>query len=91
MANRLTVLKRTWSKVDAITYLHNPSGMRAVKMEDGTWSICTGPVENISRGLAKWTSHKYRTLREAKSSIGIIHVRNKRAVATGYWAGIRSA
>lgn len=90
MANRTSTIRRTWQKVDAITYLHTASGMRVVKMADNTWSTSNGPVENIALGLAQWISHKYRTLREAKSSVGIHHQRNKRAVADGYWAGIRS-
>ncbi len=65
----------SWLKEDAITYHHKPSGCRIVKMNDNTWSTCTGPVENISIGLAHWISHKYKTLRLAKSAICI---RNRR-------------
>ncbi len=68
MANRFTHLRPTWTKIDGTTYKHNPSGRRVIKMDDDTWSVCTGPVEHLEIGTATWIGHKYRILRDAKQA-----------------------
>jgi hypothetical protein len=55
-----------------------PSGMHVYKMADNTWSIATGPIEDMPTGQSKWIGHYHRTLNDAKSSVGMHFRRSKK-------------
>jgi hypothetical protein len=78
MSHVLQVLNENWTRLDSTTHVHKPSGMHVHKMADNTWSISTGPVEDMPTGQSKWLSHYHRTLNDAKSTVGFMHYRNSK-------------